>query len=93
MKVLITEEQYNLYIRRRYPCMKEYIDRLKSGEETLLIPPSSFKWDTYMYIITLTLRKHCESDEYSGGFNMDIHDDIMKLFGDELFEIYNNNNK
>ena len=91
MKVLITEEQYNLYIRRRHYCMKEYIDRLKSGEETLLIPPSSFKWDTYMYIITLTLRKHCEYESYNGGFNMDIHDDIMKLFGDELLEIYNNN--
>jgi hypothetical protein len=43
MKVLVTEEQLGLYTRRRYNCMEEYIDQLKSGEEKLLVPPIFFK--------------------------------------------------
>jgi len=90
MKVIITEEQYGLYVRRRYDCMEEYIDQLKSGEERLRVPPSSLKWDTYQYVISAFLREHC------GGINgvfydEDIHNDIMKLFGDDLFKIYEDN--
>jgi hypothetical protein len=90
MKIIITERQYSLYLRRRYPCVGEYIDQLKSGDENLLIPPSSFKWDTYKYILTATIRKHC--GEVNGGFfDEDIHNDIMEMFGDDLFEIYEKN--
>jgi len=89
MKVIITEEQYGLYVRRRYDCMRSYINQIKSGEENLLVPPSSFKWDTYKYVFTATLRKHCGDNNW--GFDEVIHNEIMKLFGDELLEIYNNN--
>ena len=87
MKVLVTGEQLGLYTRRRYNCMEEYIDQLKSGEKKLLVPPSSLKWDTYQYVISAFLREHC------GGINgrfydEDIHNDIMKLFGDDLYKIY-----
>ena len=90
MKVLVTEEQLGLYTRRRYNCMEEYIDQLKSGEERLRVSPSSLKWDTYQYVISAFLREHC------GGINgrfydEDIHNDIMKLFGDDLFKIYEEN--
>jgi hypothetical protein len=93
MKVIITEEQYGFYVRRRYNCMRSYINQLKSGEENLLVPPSSFKWDTYQYVFTATLRQHCDGRDNIRGFDMEIHDNIMKLFGDELLEIYNNNTK
>jgi hypothetical protein len=86
---LVTEEQLGLYTRRRYNCMRSYINQLKSGEENLLVPPSSFKWDTYKYVFTATLRQHCDGRDNNRGFDMEIHDDIMKLFGDELIEIYN----
>ena len=90
MKVLVTEEQLGLYTRRRYNCMEEYIDQLKSGEEKLLVPPSSLKWRTYKYLFTGMIRKHC--GEINGGFYDDyIHNDIMKLFGDDLFKIYKEN--
>ena len=90
MKVLVTEEQLGFYTRRRYNCMVEYIDQLKSGEERLRVSPSSLKWDTYQYVISAFLREHC------GGINgrfydEDIHNDIMKLFGDDLFKIYEEN--
>jgi len=39
MKIIITEEQYSRYIKRRYDCMKEYVDKLISGEENFFIPP------------------------------------------------------
>jgi hypothetical protein len=93
MKVIITEEQYGFYVRRRYNCMRSYINQLKSGEENLLVPPSSFKWDTYQYVFTATLRQHCDGRDNIRGFDMEIHDNIMKLFGDELLEIYNNTTK
>ena len=90
MKVLVTEEQYGLYTRRRYDCMRSYINKLKNGDEFLLVPPSSFKWDTYKYVFTGTLRQHC--GEVNGGFYDDaIHNDIMKLFGDDLYKIYEEN--
>ena len=90
MKVLVTEEQYGLYVRRRYHCMKEYIDQLKSGEVKLLVPPSSLKWETYKYLFTGMARNHC--GEVNGGFYDDaIHNDIMKLFGDDLYKIYEEN--
>ena len=90
MKVLVTEEQYGLYTRRRYDCMRSYINKLKNGDEFLLVPPSSFKWGTYKYVFTGTLRQHCDGRE-NHLFNEDIHDDIMKLFGDDLFKIYEEN--
>lgn len=68
--------------------MREYIDQLMSGEQVLTVPSSSFKWDTYKYVITATLRGHCARD-FSQLFNEDIHNEIMDMFGDELFEIYN----
>ena len=90
MKVLVTEEQLGLYTRRRYNCMEEYIDQLKSGEEKLLVPPSSLKWGTYKYLLTAMIRQHC--GEINGGFYDDyIHNDIMKLFGDDLYKIYEDN--
>ena len=69
--------------------MREYVDQLMSGDENLLIPPSSFKWDTYKFIITANLRQHCggTGNDY---YDEDIHNDIMGLFGDELYEIYKN---
>jgi len=70
--------------------MREYVDQLKSGEEKLTIPPTSFKWDTYKYVITATLRGHCTKD-FSQLFDEDIHNEIMGLFGDELYEIYKMN--
>ena len=91
MKVLVTEEQYGLYTRRRYDCMRSYINKLKNGDEFLLVPPSSFKWDTYKYVFTGTLRQHCDGRAFNGGFDFEIHDDIMKLFGDDLFKIYEEN--
>lgn len=91
MKVIITEEQYGFYVRRRYDCMRSYINQLKNGEENLLVPTSSFNWDTYKYVFTGTLRQHCDGRAFNGGFDLEIHDDIMKLFGDEMIEIYNNN--
>ena len=68
--------------------MREYVDQLKSGEESLLVPSSSFEWDTYQYVITATLRGYCVKN-YSQGFDEEIHNEIMDLFGDELYEIYN----
>lgn len=62
MKIVITENrlekvlkqsgtdktiQCSIYLKRRYTCMREYVDQLKSGEELLTVPTSSFKWDTY----------------------------------------------
>ena len=31
MKIIITEEQYGFYVRRRYNCMRSYINKLKNG--------------------------------------------------------------
>ena len=90
MKVLVTEEQYGFYTRSRYDCMKEYIDQLKSDEEKLPVPPSSLKWDTYKYLFTGMLRKHCGFGN-SQFFDEVIHNDIMELFGDDLFKIYEDN--
>ena len=86
----MTERQYSLYSKRRYDCMKDYVDKLKSGEEKLLVPTSSFKWDTYKYVITATLRGYCAKN-FSQLFDEDIHNEIMDLFGDDLFEIYEKN--
>jgi hypothetical protein len=69
--------------------MKDYIDKLKSGDENLLVPPSSFEWSSYKFIFTATLRKHCGDNNW--GFDEVIYNEIMKLFGDEMLEIYNNN--
>lgn len=88
MKIIITERQYSLYLKRRYNCLREYIDKLKSGEQLLSVPSSSFEWDTYKYVITATLRGYCTKD-FGQMFDEDIHNEIMDLFGDELYEIYN----
>lgn len=90
MKIIITEEQYSLYLKRRYLCMGEYVDQLKSGEEKLRVSPSSFEWSTYKYVIVAFLRGYC-TKEYNGLFEEDIHNEIMNMFGDELYEIYKMN--
>ena len=68
--------------------MREYVDQLMSGEQELTVPSSSFEWGTYKYIITATLRGHCARD-FAQSFDEDIHNEIMDMFGDELYEIYN----
>jgi len=89
MKIIITEEQYSRYIKRRYDCMKEYVDKLISGEENFFIPPGDFKWDTYKYILTAYVRRSCNKTEIF--YDEDIHNQIMDLFGDKLKEYYDKN--
>jgi hypothetical protein len=89
MKIIITEEQYSRYLIRRFDCMREYIDKLKSGEVRLPIPIGTFEWGTYNFIFSSMLRGHCgDTRSY---FDQKIHDEILKYFGDELYEIYKMN--
>jgi len=89
MKIIITEEQYSRYIKRRYECMKEYVDKLINREEKLDIPPGDFEWDTYKYILTAFVRRYCNKNERY--FDEDVHNEIMKLFGDKLKQYYDYN--
>jgi hypothetical protein len=73
--------------------MREYVDQLKNGDENLLIPPSSFKWDTYKFIFTANLRQRCGATGNGHYYDEDIHNEIMEMFGDELYEIYKINKK
>ena len=86
MKIIITEEQYSRYMRRRYECMKEFVDKLTSGEEKLLVPPGDFEWDTYKFILTAFVRRYCNKTEKF--YDEDIHNQIMDLFGDKLKQYY-----
>jgi len=90
MKVIITEGQLSRYLIRRLDCMRDFIDKLKSGEVKLPIPPGSFEWNTYNFIFSAMLRSQC-GDRSGGIFDQKIHDDIMEYFGDELYEIYKMN--
>ena len=89
MKIIITEEQYSRYMRRRYECMKEFVDKLTSGEEILPVPPGDFEWKTYEYILVAFVRRYCNKNEMY--FNEDIHNEIMDLFGDRLKQYYDYN--
>ncbi len=89
MKIIITEEQYSRYMRRRYECMKEYIDKLISGEEKMGVPPGDFVWDTYKFILTAFVRRYCNVNEQF--YNEDVHNEIMDLFGDKLRQYYDDN--
>ena len=89
MKIIITEEQYSRYMRRRYECMKEFVDKLTSGEEKLLVPPGDFEWKTYQYILVAFVRRSCNIKEMV--FNEDVHNEVMDLFGDKLKQYYDNN--
>ena len=89
MKIIITEEQYSRYMRRRYECMKEFVDKLTSGEEILPVPPGDFEWITYQYILVAFVRRSCNKNEMY--FNEDVHNEIMDLFGDRLKQYYDNN--
>jgi hypothetical protein len=89
MKIIITEEQYSRYMRRRYECMKEFVDKLTSGEEKPLAPLGNFKWDTYKYLLTASVRHSCNKNEIY--YNEDIHNEIMEIFGDRLKQYYDNN--
>lgn len=89
MKIIITEEQYSRYMRRRYECMKEYVDKLISGEENFSIPPGDFEWDTYKYILTAFVRRSCNKNEMY--FDEDVHNEIMEIFGDKLKQYYDYN--
>ena len=89
MKIIITEEQYSRYIRRRYDCMNEYIDKLISGEEKMGVPPGDFDWKDYKFILTAFIRRHCNSNEKY--YNEDVHNEIMDLFGDKLKQYYDDN--
>jgi hypothetical protein len=89
MKVIITEGQLSRYLIRRLDCIRDFIDKLKSGEVKLPIPPRSFDWNTYNFIFSSMIRGHC--GDTRGYFDQKIHDDIMEYFGDELYEIYKMN--
>jgi len=69
--------------------MRDFVDKLKSGESDFPIPPGHFDWDSYKYILTGYARRACcEREKF---YNEDIHNEIMELFGDELKRFYDNN--
>ena len=89
MKIIITEEQYSRYMKRRFHCMEEYVDKLISGEENFSIPPGDFEWNSYKYILTAFVKRHCNKNERY--FDEDVHNEIMDLFGDKLKQYYDYN--
>ncbi len=87
MKVVISEEQYNRYLARRVDCMRDYIGKLKRGEVELPIPIYDSDWVSYNFIFSAILRLNC-GDVGGANFNKEIHEEIMKLFKDELLDIF-----
>ena len=83
MKIIITERQYSLYLKRRYHCMREYVDHLKSGREKLPVPSTSFEWDTYKYVIVAFLRGHCSKD-FTQMFDEEFRSDRPCNFSSDL---------
>jgi len=89
MEILITEEQYSRYMKRRFHCIRDFVDKLNSGESDFPIPPGDFEWGTYKFILTAYARRSCGEREKF--YDEDIHNEIMEFIGDELKQYYDNN--
>jgi len=86
---LLTEEEtkIQLYVRRRYHCIDDYITKLENGEET--IPwrrRGQTAWINYQIILTSFIRMNCGEKDF--GYDPRIHSKIMDVFGKRLHKWY-----
>lgn len=89
---LLTEEEtkIQLYVRRRYNCIDDYITKLENGEETRpLIIIRQLDWINYQIILTALIRKNCGDENFY--YDPRIHSKIMDVFGKRLHKWYEEN--
>ena len=91
MMGLLTEEEtkIQLYVRRRYYCIDDYITKLENVEETIPITRRHFDWIHYQIILTAFIRNNCgDENQY---YDPRIHSKIMDVFGKRLHKWYEEN--
>ena len=91
MMGLLTEEEtkIQLYVRRRYYCIDDYITKLENGEGTIPIIRRHLDWMHYQIILTAFIRNNCgDENQY---YDPRIHSKIMDVFGKRLHKWYEEN--
>jgi hypothetical protein len=85
IRKILREEFNSAYLKRRYACFEDFVIRFENGED--MIPPvmSNMSWHHSQIIIVAYMRMHCGEE---GNYDEKLHDIIMSVYGDRLYEIY-----
>ena len=88
-KVLKEETKLYTYIRRRYDCFEDFINKLENGDIDLpIIRGDRLNWFNYQIILTAYMRAHCGEEGY---YNPELHQKMINFYEARLYEWYINN--
>ena len=85
-RILREETKLPLYVARRYNCMDDYISLLEKEPEIIPIRVGRLDWEHYQIILTAYIRNNC--GDGNGYYDPDLHELIMNVFGERLFNWY-----
>ena len=90
-RILREETEISTYVRRRLNCFDDFMNRLENNEDILPIIRRQLEWYNYQIIVTAYMRVHCGED--NSYYDPHIHSEIMKLYGNRLYDWYLKSNE
>ena len=86
MRIIITENQLSVYVRRRIVCFEDFMSRLEKGEKLFPTPRRQLNWDDFKILIGFYMRSYC--DDNWGNYNEDLQNKIIDYYGDRIYKWY-----
>jgi hypothetical protein len=88
-RILREETKLHTYIRRRYDCFEDFINKLENGDIDLpIIRGDRLNWFNYQIILTAYMRAHCGDEGY---YNPELHQIMVNFYEPRLYEWFINN--
>ena len=84
-KVLREEIEMPTYIKRRYTCFEDFINKLENGEIDMpIIRGNRLDWNYYQILLTAYMRNHCGDGNHY--YDPEIHQKILDIYEDRLYQ-------
>jgi len=87
-RILREETEMPIYIKRRFGCFEDFINKLENGDvDVPIIRGDRLNWINYQIILTAYMRAYCGDKGY---FDREIHQKILDVYEDRLYKWYIN---
>ena len=84
-RILREEIEIPTYIKRRYTCFEDFINKLENGEIDMpIIRGNRLDWYSYKIILTAYMRNHCGDGNHF--YDAEIHEKILNFYEDKLYQ-------
>ena len=84
-RILREEIEMPTYIKRRYTCFEDFINKLENGEIDMpIIRGNRLDWYSYQILLTAYMRNHCGDGNHF--YDAEIHEKILNFYEDKLYQ-------